>query len=145
MKTPILSIVVTALLLAGCSSSAERSGSSTLENVGETPAEELTLEEKYQECVELKAAISTGKESLGQSLLADDNDLGTWFIFFGTIDESRRYYMSERSNQILAEFQASFDRYQILQCELNFPVLQEPKLPSYGTETVEPWAPSAIR
>jgi hypothetical protein len=144
----IVSIVLTALLLAGCSGSTDRSASPPLQPNVETPAEELTLEEKYQECVDLKTSMRSGKESLGQSLLADDNDLGVWFLYYGTIDESRRYYMSERSNQILAEYQASFDRYQILQCELNFPVLQDPRPNSYGdlsgTQPDEPWKPSAV-
>ena len=60
-----------------------------------------------------------------------------------SIQESRRSFLSQDSISIINKYKDYFDNYQILQCELNFPVLKDPE-PDSNSVSEQPWTPSAI-
>lgn len=103
----------------------------------------ISMEERYRQCVDLKQNMSTSYLNLAKSLLGDDAQLWTYFVFTNSILEDRRGYLSQRSKNLISAYKYQFDSYQILQCELNFPILKEPVLQSNGQQEA-PWYPSAI-
>lgn len=106
-------------------------------------AANMTMEERYRGCIDLKNRMRDTYAEILQSLLRDDNELWAWFALTNSIKESRRDYLSQDSESLIYEYRDFFNTYQILQCELNFPVLKERKLQSNDQQT-EPWTPSAI-
>ena len=103
----------------------------------------MTMEERYRGCVDLKNRMRDTYADILQSLLRDDNELWAWFVLTNSIKESRRDYLSQDSESLIYEYREFFDTYQVLQCELNFPVLKERK-PQSNDQQTEPWTPSAI-
>ena len=106
-------------------------------------AANMTMEERYRGCVDLKNRMRDTYAEILQSLLRDDNELWAWFALTNSIKESRRDFLSQDSESLIYEYREFFDTYQILQCELNFPVLKERKSQS-NDQQPEPWVPSAI-
>ena len=103
----------------------------------------MSMEKRYRECVNLKQLMRNNYMQILQSLLKDDNELWAWFVYTNSIKESRRSFLSQNSIDLINEYRGYFDDYQILQCELNFPILKEQELQSNGQQ-LEPWVPSAI-
>jgi hypothetical protein len=103
----------------------------------------MTMEERYRECVGLKDQLRVAYADILQSLLKDDIELWAWFGFTNSIKESRRSFLSQNSINLINRYKGFFDDYQILQCELNFPVLKEPA-PESSVQQTKPWYPSAI-
>jgi hypothetical protein len=102
----------------------------------------MTMEERYRECVSIKRDLPSQIE-IYESLMKDDEVLGGWYLVFLEIKEERRRYLSQRSINLIEERNALFDSYQILQCELNFPVLKDPE-PDSNSVPEEPWTPSGV-
>ena len=103
----------------------------------------LTMEQRYRDCTNFKDSLKRMYLSIAQSLYKDDLDLWGWFVYTNTIKEDRRDKLSQGSINLINEYKKVFDRYQIFQCELNFPILKEPVPQSNGQEIV-PWKASAI-
>ena len=103
----------------------------------------LTMEERYRDCTNFKESLKRMYLSVAQSLYKDDLELWGWFVFTNTIKENRRDKLSQASINLITEYKEIFDKYQIYQCELNFPILKDPVPQSNGQEIV-PWTPSAI-
>jgi hypothetical protein len=103
----------------------------------------LTMEERYRDCTNFKDSLKRMYLSVAQSLYKDDLELWGWFVFTNTIKENRRDKLSQASINLINEYKEIFDKYQIYQCELNFPILKDPVPQSNGQEIV-PWTPSAI-
>jgi hypothetical protein len=102
-----------------------------------------SMEERYRECVDLKNQLRITYTEILQSLLRDDNELWAWFALTNSIKESRRNYLSQDSINLINEYRDFFDDYQILQCELNFPILKD-QVPESDDQQAERWTPSAI-
>jgi hypothetical protein len=103
----------------------------------------LSMEDRYRECVDLKYRMRGTYEEILESLLEDDTELWAWFALTNSIQESRRSYLSQDSINLIDQYKDYFDNYQILQCELNFPVLKDPE-PDSNLVPEKPWTPSAI-
>ncbi len=103
----------------------------------------LTMEERYRDCTNFKDSLKRMYLSIAQSLYKDDLDLWGWFVFTNSIKEDRRDKLSQDSINLINEYKKTFDKYQIYQCELNFPILKDPVPQSNGQEIV-PWTASAI-
>lgn len=103
----------------------------------------LTMEERYRECVNLKESLRNTYAEILKSLMKDDIELAVWFGFTNSIKESRRSFLSQESINRINYYKDLFDKYQIYQCELNFPILKDPVPQSNGQEIV-PWTASAI-
>lgn len=103
----------------------------------------LTMEERYRDCVNFKDSLKRAYVSIAQSLYKDDLELWGWFVYTNSIKEDRRDKLSQTSIDLIVEYKKVFDKYQIYQCELNFPILKDPVPQSNGQSTV-PWTPSAI-
>jgi hypothetical protein len=106
-----------------------------------TPSQ--TMEERYRECVDLKDRMRGAYAEILESLAEDDTELWAWFALTNSIQESRRSFLSQDSISIINKYKDYFDNYQILQCELNFPVLKDPE-PDSNSVPEQPWTPSAI-
>jgi hypothetical protein len=107
----------------------------------ETPAQ--SMEDRYRECVSIKQDLPGLYLRVIESLMNDDSELGVWFTFHNQIKEELRGRVSQRSKDLMEKRQVIFDRYQILQCELNFPVLKDPEDDSNSIPE-EPWTPSGV-
>lgn len=142
LKKPLL-ILVIVMFLSGCAmNNKERVDSGS--NLEPNPvATSLTIEEKYYECVEIKSSLRSGFVELSSSLLQDDSELWAWFALTNSILDERREFLSEESLQLIEAYEYNFDRYQILQCDINFPVLKDPEANPYGQD-LDDWTPSAI-
>ncbi len=105
-------------------------------------AANITMEERYRECVSIKRDLPSQIE-IYESLMKDDEVLGGWYLVFLEIKEERRRFLSQRSINLIEERDTLFDSYQILQCELNFPVLKDPE-PESNSVPEEPWTPSGV-
>jgi len=103
----------------------------------------LTMEQRYSDCINFKDSLKRMYLSIAQSLYKDDLDLWGWFVFTNSIKEDRRDKLSQDSIFLINEYKKIFEKYQIYQCELNFPILKDPVPQSNGQEIV-PWTPSAI-
>lgn len=103
----------------------------------------LTMEERYKDCTDFKNTLKRMYLEIAQSLYKDDLDLWGWFVFTNSIKEDRRDKLSQESINLINYYKKIFDKYQIYQCELNFPILKDPVPQSNGQEIV-PWIASAI-
>lgn len=142
LKKPLF-ILVIVMFLSGCAISNKERANSGSSSEPKPAATSLTIEEKYYECVEIKSSLRTGFLELSSSILQDDNELWAWFALTNSILDERRDFLSEQSLQLIDAYQYNFDRYQILQCEINFPVLKDPEVNPYGQD-LDDWTPSAI-
>jgi hypothetical protein len=106
-----------------------------------TPSQ--SMGDRYRECVDIKDRMMVTHAEILESLAEDDTELWAWFALTNSIQESRRSYLSQRSINLVNNYKDYFDNYQILQCELNFPVLKDPE-PDSDSVPEKPWTPSAI-
>jgi hypothetical protein len=103
----------------------------------------LTMEERYKDCTNFKDSLKRMNLSIAQSLYRDDLELWGWFVYTNSIKADRRDKLSQTSINLINEYKEIFDKYQIYQCELNFPILKE-SAPQSNGQGIVPWTPSAI-
>ena len=103
----------------------------------------LTTEERYRKCVSIKQELPGLYLRVIESLMVDDSELGLWFTFYNQIKDELRGRVSQKSKDLMEKRKVLFDNYQILQCEINFPVLKDPE-PESNLVPEEPWTPSGV-
>lgn len=113
-KTNMLVIIaIYSVVLTGCSKTVK------------VESKEQTLEKLYIECQQLKNDI--------------ENFQLEYFVSFAKNPDF--FNPSQETIEIQKKYQNAFDRFQILQCVLNFPVLEDKKL---DPSQIDSWNPSAI-
>jgi hypothetical protein len=143
MYKKAMGLLAMSLILTACVNTKNQTQESAVTVAPKPSASALSMEDRYYECVKIKSELKDGFFELGTSLLKDDNQLWAWFMLTKTIYEDRREYLSETSLALIDTYSSNFDRYQILQCEINFPVLKDPEVDANGQQQ-ENWTPSAI-
>jgi hypothetical protein len=103
----------------------------------------LSIEDRYDICVSTKKDLRGSYSRIIESLMNDDYELGVWFTFYNQIKDELRGRVSQKSKDLIDKRKVLFDNYQILQCELNFPVLKDPE-PESNSVPEEPWTPSGV-
>ena len=136
-------LLILSLTLTACASAKNQSQESAPTVAPKPSASALSMEDRYYECVGLKSDLRDGFFEISSSLLKDDNQSWAWFVLTKTIYEDRREFLSETSLALIDTYSNNFDRYQILQCEINFPVLKDPEVDANGQQQ-DNWTPSAI-